>query len=275
MKSHFDFPSSEGRLEWEAEEYDLSHENWHTAWTLLATFENIRELYDFVSETGGKDADDGRLFQHLMVKKGANALEALYWLVKHHQYDAARSRARYLYETYLVLRGLNRDQNQAAKKWEKTRQEAKRDIEESDLKPLEEQPDALHGLRKSERKRVERTRSDSDAYGDLWQLLSDRGSHPTSIKGASVNSRHSVASEDSLLQMGLAFAFGITAQYVRTFGETPTRKNLQKRADHIFVEIKLALLPMQLPTLFQEELYFWNPALTTSPFVADDDLVPD
>jgi len=275
MHSHLDFPSVEGKLNWKSEKYELTHANWEIAWTLLTTAENLRELHEFIAENAGQDIDDGKMFQHVLVRKGANAVESLYWLVKNHQYDAARGRARYLYETYLVLRALNRDQNRAAQKWDETKKEARQISQSPELKPLEKQTDALHTLRKDERKIIENDVAETDAYSDLWQLLSDRGSHPTSLRGSSVNSRHATSSEDSLLRMGLMFAFGIAAQYVRTFAGTQTRKQLHKRADHIFVEIKLALRPEGMPTMFEAELVFWDPNIRKSPFVEGDELTPE
>jgi hypothetical protein len=275
MKSYLDFPAVEGELEWESEDYDLFHQNRTEAWTVITTSHNLMELYDFTHDTAKHDFHDGRMFQHLMVKKSANAMQSLYWLVKHHQYDAARSQARFLFETYLIMRALNRDQMEAAEKWASIREEAREDVQDPDLKPLQEQPDVLHGLARSERDRVEDKHQDTTAYSDLWELLSNRGSHPASIKGASVNSRYSPDSEDSIFRIALAFAFGITAQYVRTFGQTPTRRRLQNLSDHVFVEIKLALYPSGLPTVFGPEMYFWDPLRFASPFTKDDEFVPD
>lgn len=269
MKSLFDFPEIEGQLQWESEKYDLSHPNWEVAWALLASTQNLKEIHEFTGRTAGDDTDDGKKFQHILIGQGANALESLHWLTKHHQYTAARGRVRYLFETYLVLRGLNRDQRRAAKKWNDVRNEAHSLYPQDELKPLEEQPDALHGLRKEEKGRLKDEFDETDAYSDFYQLLSDRGSHPASFRGAAADNRHSLQNENSVFGLGLVFAFGLAAQYVRTYVGTPTRWEIQNRADHIFVTVKIALHPLGLPTLFKDELFFWNPTRWRSPFVGD------
>jgi hypothetical protein len=248
----------------------MSHPNWLAAWTVLSTVENLKEVHEFVAATAGDDTGDGRMFQHILVRQGANALESLYWLTKHHQYNSARGRCRYLYETYLVLKGLNRDQERAAEKWDETREEARERGTDKVLKPLEKQTQALHDFRKEERKRVEREFGETDVYKDFWRLLSDRGSHPTSIRGSMIDERSSVESEDSLFRTGLVLVFGIAAQYIRTFAGTPTRWRVQKRVDPIIVEIKLAMQPYGLPTFLEEEVFFWDPTLRRSPFVGQD-----
>lgn len=261
MRSPYDFPEIEGELQWQSENYTRSHPNHVVAWTVLATSENLKEIHDFVGQTAGYDIDDGKKFQHLLIRPGANALESLYWLTKHHQYNAARGRVRYLYETYLILRYLNRDQQEAAQKWEDTRDEARQiDIVE-ELKPLEKQPDALHEARKTEKKRVKKEYGQESSYADFYRLLSDRGSHPTSMRGSFVDGQRSTESEESLYKLGLMLAFGIVAQYILTFEGTQTRWRIQKRADEILVQIKYALYPDGLLTLFEDELFLWDPVL--------------
>jgi len=267
MRSRFEFPEIEGKAKWNSEKYSFLHPNRRSAWTVLTTAENIKDIYKFVDQNAGDAADDSRKFQHTLIQQGANALESLYWLTKYHQYNAARGRARYLYETYLILRGLNRDRKRAAQKWEETRQEARDVSSQSDIKPLERQTQALHDLRKEERKRIEREFGDTDAYKEFWRLLSDRGSHPTSIRGSLVDGRHSVESEDSLYRTGLVLAFGLATQYICSFSGTEMRWPIQKRADHVIVETKLILQPQGLPTFLKDELYFWDPIRWRSPFI--------
>jgi len=267
VNSPFDFPEIEGQLQWASEEYSHSHPNSLIAWTTLVSSVNLKEIYQLVNQTAGQDVDDGKKFQHNLILQGANALQSLYLLTKNNQYNAARGRARYLYETYLILRRLNRDQQEAAKKWNETREEARFRGSNQKFEPLEKQTDALHELRKDEKDLIKKEFGQTNPYTDFYQILSDRGSHPTSIRGSLIDGHHSSASEASLFKGGLAFAFGISAQYIRTFAGTPTRWRIQKHADDIIVQIKFALYPSGLPTIFRDELYFWNPGQYQSPFI--------
>lgn len=269
MKSYLDFPEVMGEANWSSERYSPSHPNQDLAWTLLTVADNLEELYNFNNRTGGEDTDDGRLFQHLLIQPVVNALKSVHYLLKFHQYNAARGRSRYLYEAYLVIRGLNRNQEQAAEKFAQTREEARETNEDLITKPLQDQPDALHSFRKDEKERVSDEFEETEAYTDFYRVLSDRGSHPTSLRGASIDGRWSTSTEESIYKISLMMAFGITAQYVRTYSGTPTRWRLQKEADWIFVEIKRALSRDGLPTLFEDELHFWDPGRWKSPFVGE------
>lgn len=262
MNYRFDFPEITGRLQFESQDYSISHPNRRRAWTLVSSMENLRDAFDFVDNNRGMDTDDGKKFQHWLLYEGANTLESIFWLVKYHQYTAARGRCRYLYEVYLSMRGLNRDQVAAAEGWRKTREEAEDVEEEAELRPLEVQSDFLHSIRKEERREPEERR-DGDAYEDFWMLMSDSGSHPTSMRGSFIDGRWSAEKETSMLNAALVFAFGIGAQYIQTFVDTETRWLLQNQLDPMFVEIRLVLPIGTLPTLFRPDLYFFDPRLGT------------
>lgn len=258
MKSRFDFPELEGRMKWESEKYTRSHPNSQLAWTTVSTVENLRLLYRFVNATAGGDFDDERKFQHFLVQQGTNALESLYWLIKNHQYFAARGRARFLYEVYCALLGLNHNRSRAATKWDETRIAVKQAHREGSREPFEADADPLHWFRREGEDIVDgRTRTESPSL--FYNLLSNRGSHPASLTGSSVDGSQSTASGKDIFRMGLVLSFGIVSQYLKAFTGTPTRLRLRRRADEMIVEIKLAIQPSGLPTFFREDLHLWSP----------------
>ncbi|MHB9287346.1 hypothetical protein ACKVMT_09950 [Halobacteriales archaeon Cl-PHB] len=269
MTSFLDYPELEGRSDWESERYTFNHHNWKLAWTARSAAKRLSETYGFVSRTAGNDIDNGKMFQHVLVSQSANALESLFLLVKNHQYNGARGRGRYLFETYLILRRLNRNQEKAAEKWEEVRQEVREIPSEDPLRPLNVQPDTLHSFRREEQEKIYDELDQEAAYRDFWALLSNRGSHPTSMIGSQVDGRYSPKNEVSLLTIGCIFSFGIATQYVRTFAGTPTRWRIQRLIDPLIVEVKNAISPRGLPKLFHEEKFFWEPGLWRSPFVSD------
>lgn len=262
----YDFPEIQGVLNWKSTDYRYGHTNRQKAWTLLSVVSNLREIHNKVFSTAGDYTDDGKLFQQILVLQGVNALESIYWLTKHHQYNAARGRLRYLFETYGMLRELNKDQDDAANKWAKVLVEAWI-VDSGKLGPLEKQTDILHDFRTSAKESIKDEIDINSEYIDFWRMLSDRGSYPASMRGALADARQSTISEESLLTLALVFAFGIIGQWVRTFAGTNYRKILHATVDQLFVEIKFAIKPRGLPTLFEQELYFWTPARAGSPFV--------
>ena len=83
--------------------------------TLLITTVELRQVQSNVRENYPEEANSGRAYQDILINKGVNSLFALYRVLKHQLYDAAYREVRYLFESYLVVKGLNRDQEKAAR----------------------------------------------------------------------------------------------------------------------------------------------------------------
>lgn len=268
MKSVFDYPELLGDLEFEKEIYDVTHPNRRKARTLLVTSYNLLEAEDIFMNSLGDYTDDARKFQHIFVRRGANALRAIYILTKHHSYDAVDGRIRYLFETYLLLKGLNEGRQRAARIWD----ENKKDVHETgpaDANPLYtyRETDALNNIIDKQKKTFlwagRDEDSDEDTIGDIhlkvWRQISNRGSHPHTIKSAHIDGRWASTREYSTLMLALSLAFGITAQYVRTYEDTPAKIEVLRTLDPIFVDIKLVMLSrnVSLPIFMDNEVDFW------------------
>lgn len=267
MKDVFDFPEVEGRERHESEDYSLTHPNGWRARTVLVTAHNLLAAHEDFDSTLGDFTGDSRKLQHVFVRRGANALRALYFLVKFHSYDGAESRVRYLWETYLLLRGLNSDRERAAEIWNDLRDDihATGLVEENPLYVYHE-TDALDEIIDEEKKDYlwegagEDTPYDTtgDVHLKVWRKISIRGSHPMTIQSAWVDGTWSTGKERSLLTMGLSLAFGITAQYVRTYEDTEIDTHVRQALDRIFVDIRLAM-DRTLPIFLDEEMRYWGP----------------
>lgn len=268
MKSVMDYPELRGYLEFEREIYDSSHPNSREARTLLVTSHNLLEAENQFMNTLGDYTDDARKFQHIFVRRGANALRAIYLLLQYHSYDAADGRIRYLFETYLLLKGLNEDRSHAAKVWEENKQDVHKtgNATENPLYTYRG-TDALNNIIDNQKKTYlwagRNEKPDEDTIGDIhlkvWRQISNRGSHPHTIKSAHLDGNWASTKEYSTLMLALSLAFGITAQYVRTYKDTPVEIYALKTLDPLFVEIKLAMLSrgLSLPIFLDNEAVFW------------------
>lgn len=268
MKSVFDYTDLEGELEFEKEVYDSTHPNKREARTLLVTSHNLIEAERLFMEVLGNHTDDSQKFQHIFVRRAANALRSIYILLKYHSYDAADGRIRYLIETYLLLKGLNENKERAAEIWK----ENKEDVHQTgppDENPLytysetNEFDDIITNQKQTFLWADRDSESDEESIGDIhlkfWRQISNRGSHPHTIKSALLDGRWASRKEYSTLMLSLCVAFGITAQYVRTYEGTPVEYEVLRALDQIFVDIKLVLLErgVTLPIFLENEDVFW------------------
>lgn len=268
MKSVFDSTELEGELEVEKEVYNWTHQNGKEAQILLTTSYNLLEAEELFLNQLGNHTDDARKFQHIFVRRGANALRAIYILLKYHSYDAADSRIRYLFEVYLLLKGLNEDREKSAKIWN----ENKKDVHKTgtpDENPLYtyKETNELSNIIDTQKKSFlwagRDNNSDQDSMGDihlkLWRQISNRGSHPHTIQSARLDGEWHSRKEFSVLMLALSLAFGITAQYVRTYDDTSIKYDVLEVLDYIFVEIKLVFRSngVTLPIFLDNESEFW------------------
>ena len=268
MKSVFDSTDLEGELERKKEVYNWNHQNGKEAQMLLTTSHNLLEAEKLFLNQFGDHTDDARKFQHIFVRRGANALRAIYILLRYHSYDAADSRIRYLFEVYLLLKGLNEDRKNSAKIWNENKDDIRKTgtPDENPLytyKGTNDLADIIDTQKKSFLWAGRDSNSDQDSMGDihlkLWRQISNRGSHPHTIQAARLDGEWHSKKEFSVLMLALSLAFGITAQYVRTYDGTPVKNDVLEILDYIIVEIKLVFRSndVTLPIFLDDELEFW------------------
>jgi hypothetical protein len=268
MKSIFDYSDLEGDLEVNKEVYSWTHPNGKEAQMLLTTSHNLLEAEDLFMELLGEHTDDARKFQHIFVRRGANALRTVYILLKNHSYDAVDGRIRYLFEVYLLLKGLNEDRENAARIWRDNKEDIHRTGTPNEnpfytYEETDELSDIIDTQKKSFLWAGRDRDSDQDSIGDLhlklWRQISNRGSHPHTIQSAYLDGKWHSRKEFSLLMLALSLAFGITAQYIRTYEGTPAKYGVLEVLDYILVEIKLIfrLNDVTLPIFLDNETEFW------------------
>jgi hypothetical protein len=232
-----------------AEDYTGSDLNDYLGQTLLVSAQNLHDFYQQALYVYGEVLKDRHTMQFIYLKRGVDALFASFWLIRHHQYTAAYGRVRFLLETYLVVRELNRDKKDSARKMrEKSDELEERDGDIGRTDPLTEYFD---GRRRNLMSQFEK---DYDWFDAVMGDLSDIGAHPQGIRSMWHDSRYSSALERDTLQFALVLAFGIAAQFIRLFEDTELDSTVHSELDPIFIQIML--VNPELPKFLEEDLRF-------------------
>ncbi|OIB57436.1 hypothetical protein BBD46_11555 [Natrialba sp. SSL1] len=251
-----DFESLEGVLINDGEDYNHRHPNYNLASTYLINIQNFQDIHEGVMQRFSGEIENEHKSQLMMELRGINSLKSLYWLVKHHRYTAAYGRVRFLLETYLILRGLNRDKNRTRKKYEKAVEEIKNDEDGSNPFNTIYLTKYLSGIRRNEKGEL----GDIDeSYSDMYDHLSNIGSHPQSITSMLNDGSWSHSQEGDLFRFGLIFVFGLSAQYVQIFSNSSIYMDIFRAIDPIFVSVGLAL-DSGLPTFMKDDLKYLYPS---------------
>jgi len=236
-----------------AEWYDESHPNGERARTLLITTVELRRIQSSVWENYPEEATAARAYQDIFINKGVNSLFALHQVLKHHLYDAAYREVRYLFESYLVVKGLNRDQEEAAQILNRQLKEI--DELDTDLSEREramydyESVEELHGILADEKDLLKKS---DPIYGEIYDFLSNRSTHPVRIEGSMLDVTEGQKEEDEMLKWGILLAFGLVKELRKTYQETSAEDMIVRKSQPLIGQIE-AVMPEDVPTFLAEQ----------------------
>lgn len=232
-----------------AEDYSEDHPNGRLARTLFVSSHNIYDFQSRIAFEAGDAVDERHALQMLYLPRGSSALFSLFWMVKHHYYSTAYSRVRFLLELYLVVRELNRNKERTKKKYENAIDKMKSNKYET----YEDTPvtSLFSGIRGNV---LGDFKSRHDLYRGLHGQISNFGSHPNTIQASYHDGRRSPEMEIDALLLGCSFAYGLTAQYIRTFEGTEIEKEIHIHLLDIIED--LAITGMPLLEMFDEDLEY-------------------
>lgn len=233
-------------------DYEIGSANWKRGRTLLVSSDSIKEAIDYASARAGDHTDDSQRLQYLMTRSSVHHLEACFLLISNGLYNPTRSHIRYLYELYLLLKGLNQDPDKAVEVYEKTKSQLKSEINGELTGEKLATVDEFHSIIKNQR---------DDLRGSklselVWDHPSWSSVHPYSLESIDVDLDYDEDVEGSLLDISNTFAFGIGAQFLRIWEGTPFYRDLLEVMDEMFVRIQLATKAVP-PPMFDSELKFW------------------
>lgn len=233
-------------------DYEITSPNWLRGRTLLVATESLKQAIDHANNHAGDHTDDTQRLQYLMTRSSVHHLDACFLLIRNSLYNPTRTHLRYLYELYLLLKGLNRDKERAAKIYDKTRTQLKEEVTGSITGEKLATVDEFWEIIKSEREGLKGTK-ESEL---LWNHPSWSSVHPYSLEGIDIDIEYNEEIEGNLLDMSNAFVFGIGAQFIRTWEETPFYWELLEQLDEMFVRIRVSTEVVP-PRMFDDDLKFW------------------
>lgn len=252
MHSQERFDDIEEQLLADSEVYNDSHPNSQLGRTLLTTAEVLARVQQSVHQNHYDEINERHQYQDIFFSKGVNALHALFRLVKHHQYDAAYREVRYLFESYLVIKGLNRDQTEAARILNQQKEEIQNldpDIGQMEKALHEyESVEDLHDILSDEKSNLKEM---DPTYGKIYNFLSNRSSHPVRIEGASLDGERSAVEETQQLKWGIILAFGLAQQFLVTYYETSAKDLILQETEPTIDHIE-AVIPEGVPTFLTD-----------------------
>jgi hypothetical protein len=166
---------------------------------LIAALKHLEDDYlDYIN--------DKNKYQILWLRKGLFNLRSIFVLVRNQLYDLATRDIRFHLENYLIIKRMNKDKEEA----ERVYKELKTEIEETEADPFgmkvpETSIGNLSDLRKEEKRKL---KDKSDRYGKLYNLLSNKSSHPHMILGALNDGVEKPEEKREILGMAVWFLMG-------------------------------------------------------------------
>lgn len=252
-----DYEPLEGLHMRNSETYDSRHPSYDFARSYLPNVHNLQDFHNIVVTEYDDEIKNEHRIQLMIGQRGITELKTLYWLIKYHSYTAGYGRIRFLLESYLILKGLNQNKETAKKKYEEATKELRENNGSDHLFDTLSMTDYLSGVRRNQKGNL----GDIDkVYSNMYDHLSNIGSHPQSVTSMLNDGQWTYSQEEDLFQLGLLFIFGLLSQYVRLFSDTTIYTELLRKADPIFVSVKLTL-DTGLPTFMKDDLKFFSPTL--------------
>lgn len=108
--------------------------------------------------------------------------------------------------------------------------------------------DELHDILADEKSKLKEM---DPVYGDIYNFLSSRGTHPVRIEGASLGGERSAVEETQLLKWGVILPFGLAQQFLVTYYETSAKDLIMQETEPTIDYIE-AVIPEGVPTFLTD-----------------------
>jgi hypothetical protein len=228
------------------------HENDELARTLFITTEELARIHQDVVAEYGDEATGRHQYQDIFFSKSVDSLFALHRLVKHYWYDAGYREVRFLLESYFVVRGLNRDKENAEAIYETYKTEIEALVGSDD--PMEV---ALHEFEATDQL-FDVWRDEREACEEVWprvrrfyNYVSNRSTHPVRMIGAWEDGSWSGSEERELLTWGLYISYGLGKELLKTYQDTSAAEFIEQESQPV-VEQFDEVLGNDVPTFLLE-----------------------
>lgn len=250
MYSDSKFQEINERLEMRSRDFSGAGPHDRKAQTLLISSVELNNIHkrrenDYPDVLGAEHQ-----YQIILSLRAARAMSAVYSLVKHYQYDSAYRDLRFLYETYCMIRGLNKNKDRARELSLDFKQKAQRKDKYS--KTDEDNPEPIERLFKLMREEKKRVEEVDEGMNEVFGYLSNRSIHPVLLHGVSLDDSYKQKEEETLLTFSLYFGFGLAKEVTRTYEDTPAKQTVCEQCEPIHTEL-YDVLSGELPSFLFEE----------------------
>lgn len=254
MYSIDDFDTIEQNRTSRASDFSSGTEVDQMARTLLVSTANLELIKEEIETDSdlAQHVDDEHKFQHSLAHSSVHGFYSVYRSVKHHSYNSTYRDIRYLYESWLILKGLNQRKQEAGQLWKTHRVQA-----QSLVGGIEENPtfdfesvDELGKIRDSERDKLY---NKYDSMREVVNYISQRAAHPLRIDGSYLEGHSAKGQKYEQMYFSLALLYAITMEYEVTFEGTPIHSHIDGYTDEIAEQVK-ETMPNMVPAFLDPYL---------------------
>lgn len=235
-------------LESRRSDYVIESPNWLEGQSLLSSIEDIKQACIHLNFHGGDAISDSEWFHYFYTAATTDYLEACYLLISHNLYRLSRTHHRYLFEVYLLMRGLNQDEERAAELYREAREQARETLGFMDERPSTATP--FNSIVKEQRDEVPEEMRDM-----LWTHPSWESVHPQSILSLWLDGEYDEDRERSTLNASILLAFLIGTQFLKAFEGTELEDSLHEELQPLFARSRLAM--PGVPKVPEGDLAYW------------------
>ena len=241
----------EKELEVRSKSY-ASTPNYHKSMMSLVWSARILKLHEaFIAAATVALKEDARWkLEGIFFLKAINSAFALHILIRNYQYSSSYDRIRYLYESYMLLRGLNRN-DRAMPIFEKMLKEVGA-MTSAGMMPGIYRFTYVHELSKIIDEEKKRTQALDPAYARFYNSLSNMSAHPHRHDYAFKDGSYSQKADEDLTNLMISLLHGLMLEYFKCFRNL-NRPELLDEAVSILDETAAALGD-ELPSFIEQKL---------------------
>lgn len=203
---------------------------------LLVYSEQFGELIDEMDEDFSEFFDNHQNCIQLVSKLSLDALEDIYVSIHHRQYTSGYRGYRYLFETLLLLRGLNREPEKSAEIYTEFSDELSALVGGPSSWPRfpYEHIDQLGSIKDSQRDLIKQETEELDGF---YHRLSEVGNHPLRLDRAYIQGQHHPSFELDVAGLALWTLIGVMSEYILSFDEEDFPQRFAEVVDETAQEI--------------------------------------
>jgi hypothetical protein len=201
----------------------------------LVSTSNLELLEEKVGETEGV-LEDRHKFQHILFQNSVYSFFAAYTSTNHYLYKSAYRDVRYVFEAFLIIKGLNNRLDEAEQLWKTHRIEVK-----SLVGGVEENPffdfeyiDELGSIQQSERDQLY---NEHPKVKKFKEQIDVKAAHPRRIQDSYMEGLPAPGPGYELLFFSLSFQLAILREYKKTLRDANAEKEILNYVDEIGEQI--------------------------------------